>query len=712
MPRHLHLDFETFSRVDLRDVGAYRYAFDPSTEILCAAMALDGEEPVIFHSGLDNADHCYRHFQAMADPETLIYCHNAGFEMAICQALLSREWCMLPPDLSRFRCTMSLARRAALPAKLETLMEALGSPVRKDTRGKALIRKFSMMQPAKKPTKAHPEGLPERRIRPEDDPAAFAEFCEYCAQDVRAEQEVAKRLAYFDSEPNNENYSLDAVINARGVPVNLVALRHAQKLIDEETEIVSAKFRKLVGINVTQGAEFLKWLAGEGYPLDNLQAETIEQFLDSWNDSQVIPPAVYALQLKQNVAYASVKKVSKMIECAGPNDNRIRGLLAHHLATTGRWGANLVQWQNMKRPAAGMAAETFKGSKVTWSEEVYRDICAGISREMLETCYGSVLEVISSCIRHFLHDSPTVCHECEGFGDCGACDGDGNSENDLLDADYSSIEARIVNWLAGQEDALVRFRAYDAAETKDQKHELDVYRIMASDIFGKAIRDINKFPDRFVGKECELGCGFGLGGDRFRVQCKKKGYDLPEGLEFKAVKAWRKKHNKVVTMWTDLDNAAKRAILHKGEVQKVGPHLSFACKDIEGMPFLLMRLPSGRKLAYPRPKIVPGKFEGTTAVAFYANLKGSKWRHTSVWGGVWAENATQAVAADIMANGAHNCENNGYQIVTLIHDQALAYHQPGQTPERFVELLTDLPEWARGLPIAAEGSVVPFYKKD
>lgn len=282
----------------------------------------------------------------------------------------------------------------------------------------------------------------------------------------------------------------------------------------------------------------------------------------------------------------------------------------------------------------------------------------------------------------------------------------------FLDADYSAIEARIVCWLAGQEDALRNFRAYDAATEKEEKYNLEPYRIMASTIFGKSVLDINKFPERFVGKECVLGCGFGLGGARFRVQCKKKGYDLPEGLEFKAVKAWRKKHNKVVTMWTDLDNAAKRAILHKGEVQKVGVHLSFKCMDIEGMTFLLMRLPSGRKLAYPRPKIVPGKFEGTTAVAFYANLKGSKWGHTSVWGGVWAENATQAVAADIMAYGAHNCEREGYQIATLIHDQALAYHQPGQTAERFVELLTDLPEWAQGLPIEAEGSLVPFYKKD
>lgn len=282
----------------------------------------------------------------------------------------------------------------------------------------------------------------------------------------------------------------------------------------------------------------------------------------------------------------------------------------------------------------------------------------------------------------------------------------------LIDADHASIEARIVCWLSGQEDALQNFRAYDAATTKEARYNLEPYRIMASQIFGKSVHEINKHPERFVGKECVLGCGFGLGGNRFRVQCKKKGYDLPEGLEFKAVKSWRKKHYKVVKLWSDLEEAAKKAVLQKNTTFKVGQHLSFHCKDIEGLPFLLMRLPSGRKLAYFRPKIVPGKFEGTTAVSFFANIKGTTWGQISVWGGVWAENATQGTAADIMANGAHNCENNGYEIATLIHDQALAYYKEGQTVERYVELLTDLPNWAAGLPIAAEGSLVQFYLKD
>lgn len=394
MPQHLHLDYETFSEADLKKVGSYRYAFDPSTEILCAAMALGDEEPVVWKGeilidwatteGSKMAD-C---FAALMDPSVLIYAHNAMFEMAICQALLQKTWGIHCPALSRFRCTMSFARRAALPAKLEKLAEVLDLPAKKDNRGKALIKKFSML-----PTRATKANPTMKRIRPEDDPAAFAEFCAYCAQDVRVEQQVAKKLAYFDEPINNANYSLDAVINARGVPVNLDALRHAQKLIDEETEIVSRKFRALTGFEVTQNARLLSWInERENYQLPNLQAETVDSFLDSCDGVMNVREEIQALRLKQSIAYASIKKVTTMLACAGPHDNRIRGMLNHHGATTGRWTASLVQFQNMKRPT------------VKDTEGAYQMICDGCSREMLELCYGPVLEVISSCIRHFVHD--------------------------------------------------------------------------------------------------------------------------------------------------------------------------------------------------------------------------------------------------------------------------------------------------------------------
>lgn len=272
----------------------------------------------------------------------------------------------------------------------------------------------------------------------------------------------------------------------------------------------------------------------------------------------------------------------------------------------------------------------------------------------------------------------------------------------FLDADYSAIEARIYCWLCGQEDALTEYRT-----------GVDRYKRMATVVYGVPEEKVNKHPQRFVGKQCILGCGFGMGPPKFRITCKKMGgYDLPLGLEDTAVASWRGSHKNVVKGWAEIEKAAKNAITRKGQVFSTCK-LDFVCRDIEGLPFLLMKLPSGRKLAYPRPKVRPSKrFENRTEIAFFGHILGTKWGDVTTWGGTLLENATQAVAADVMAHGAHNAEHEGYEIATLIHDQALAYHKGGQTVERFVELLTDLPEWARGLPIAAEGNLVPFYKKD
>jgi len=265
----------------------------------------------------------------------------------------------------------------------------------------------------------------------------------------------------------------------------------------------------------------------------------------------------------------------------------------------------------------------------------------------------------------------------------------------FLDADYAAIEARIVNWLAGQEDALEEYR-----------QGVDRYKTMASMIYRVPSEAVNKHPQRFVGKQAVLGCGFGMGPPKFRVTCWKMGrYDLPAGLEDTAVKAFRAKHKKVVQCWYDLERAAKQAILQKGKTFQVR-HLLFQSRDVEGMPFLLMRLPSGRKLAYPRPRI------SNDRIVFFGNIKGTTWGDVNTWGGTLLENATQAVAADVMTNGVHKSERAGYETATLIHDQCLAYVKPGQTADEFVQLLTDLPEWAKNLPIEAEGALVPFYKKD
>lgn len=272
----------------------------------------------------------------------------------------------------------------------------------------------------------------------------------------------------------------------------------------------------------------------------------------------------------------------------------------------------------------------------------------------------------------------------------------------LFDADYAAVEARIICWLAGQEDALQEYR-----------DGIDRYKGMASDIYSIPVEDVNGYPQRFIGKQAILLCGFQGGGDKFRKTCEKFGYrTMPLGLEHVAVKRFREKHKAIVSYWYAVERAAQQAIASKGKIFKVR-NVSFLCEDVSGIPFLLIKLPSGRKLAYPRPRLVPSeKFEGKLAIKFFGKIGVTvHWGDVDTYGGKIAENITQAVAADIMCEGAYNAEQDGFPVMCLIHDQALSYTAPALTASRFIECLTNMPAWADGLPLVAEGGEVPFYKK-
>ncbi len=194
----------------------------------------------------------------------------------------------------------------------------------------------------------------------------------------------------------------------------------------------------------------------------------------------------------------------------------------------------------------------------------------------------------------------------------------------FLDADYSAIEARITCWLAGQEDALEEYR-----------QGVDRYSDMAAMIYRIPVPQVNKHPQRFVGKSAILGCGFGMGASKFRDTCEKYKVILPVGLEQASVDAFRAKHKRVVSYWYDMERAAKNAILHPGSVYACREKIKFMVRDVEGMPFLLMRLPSGRKLAYPRPRLCGDR------IAFFGNTIGTNWGDVSTWGGKLVENAVQ-----------------------------------------------------------------------
>lgn len=748
MPNILDIDFEIFSEADLKEVGAYRYAHDPSTEILCCAVALNDGEPELWLPeefihftdwySYDEHEKAYLLLHGIHDTNTIIYAHNAPFEMAISGALWERTFRCPPPSVEQWRCTAAMARRAALPWSLGKLAEKLNLAQQKDNRGAALIRTFCI--PQKKPAKKWKAlGVTEGgRIMPHMAPDLFKEFCEYCKQDVRTEQAVHKALKKFEMvNMVLDVFHLDARINSRGLPVNLDALQWANNIVDAETERLNAEFSALTGLNTTQNTKFLEWLKERGYKADNLQAMTIDEELEGMELQDNSDPVKHALWLRKQFAFAAVKKIPKMLACAGPHDNKVRGTIIPFGAGPGRWSGALIQPQNFKRPT------------IKHTEQAYRDICDGASSEWLRIAYGNPLEVISSCIRHFIHDC-NDCPCCPGDGwvfedvPCTECQRGGVVEAPFIDADYNAIEARIVCWLAGQDDALEEYR-----------NGLDRYCGMASLIYNKPaleikrrakLEDAEAVMERFIGKQCILGCGFGMGPPKYIVTCAKFGVTVELPLATVAVTAWRKRHPKVVSFWYDTERAAKAAILNPGTSYKAG-RISFFSLMVAGLKYLFLRLPSGRTIAYPEVELVrddlwrayeqemeelktmdaatrvflygsedgkpePPKRKNQERITFYSQLpESTQWGRVDTYGGKLVENATQGCAADVMMCGALNLERQGYEIATLVHDQALIYCKPGQTAEEAGFLMKTLPQWADGLPVEVEAKITPFYKK-
>lgn len=701
------LDFETRSRADLKKVGAFRYANDPSTEILCVAISKDDEEPAIWtctgpvEFGNAEQGRALRLLSEISsNPDAIVYAHNAMFECAISDALWKKTFGLPPPRHDQWRCTMAMARRAGLPPSLDKCSQALGLTEKKDPKGGALIRKFSI-----------PQKKTGEFISPEDDPVAFKEFCDYCVQDVRVEQQIHKKLKDFELKGFAlRTYQLDIDINTRGIPVNLDALRKADKLIDTESERLATAFQAATGLLPTQTAKVLQWMKANGYEGDNLRAETLDEALEDV-ELDASTPLGRALSLKKQISYASLKKVKSMLACAGPHDNRVRGTLNYYGAGTGRWSAALIQPQNFKKPSKHL-------EKLTPS--IYADLIEGCTGDYLSLVYGPPLECISSCIRHFIHDAT----------------------GPFLDADYSAIEARIIAWQAKEEWRMEVFR-----------NKGNIYEASAHQMFGTPLEEFEAYkkehgtnhPHRQKGKVAELALGYQGGVNAMlKMGAEKEGLTKPELGPI--VKAWREASPGIVQLWYDAENASKAAVRNPGSSYEFGIGCEFFVAHTAGAPCLFLRLPSGRRITYREPRIEKQlrwttinkvteeevmhsimnptaedlrkakqkdpKARISDALTYWGQIPmKAVWGRISLYGGKEVENMVQGIAADVMAVGADNARQAGYEICMLVHDQAIAHALPGQTIEEFISLLTDMPAWADGLPLEAAGDIIPFYKK-
>jgi DNA polymerase len=657
----LHRDYETRSRLDLRKVGAFIYAADASTQVLCAAYAVDDDPVQLWWPG----DPIPLEFkEAATDPAWIACAHNNQFERCIEKYVLrSLGWPPIPAE--RHRCTQTMCLAAGLPAKLSAAAEALELENRKDAAGERLMHQLS------KPRKAHKDEDPAG-VFWFDDPDRLQRLGEYCKQDLEVERELYGRLPPL-SRAELALWVLSNQINARGFRVDRPFALAARKIAQAVSPEIDAELNEITGGavgKIGQVAKMREWLAAQGCPLPSLDRDTIEQALEN----QELPSQVCrVLELRLSAAQAATKKIDALLARAG-SDDRVRGSFKHHGAATGRWSGEGFQPQNLKSPIT----EDLIGAIEAVSTGDYQHMKAK---------YAKPLSVIGDCIRSTIIAAP------------------GHA---LFGGDFSSIESRILAWLSGEGWKLEAYRRYDA--TRDPRDE--PYCATACKIFRKPPGSFDKSsPERGVGKIADLAFGYMGGLSAWRNFAPDDRFTDAEVETFKT--EWRAAHPETNKFWYQIDDSAVLAMSNPGQVVRCGGiDLKYAGS------FLRIKLPSGRKLSYPQPRLIVVEDKNgrpKSRVVFRDNSAGrfvDCRGGAGAYGGLWTENIVSGIARDLLAAAMLRVEAAGYPIVLHVHDELVCEVPIGfGSVEEFTHLMTRKPAWALDLPIAASAWTGPRYCK-
>lgn len=659
MERLIHLDFETFSFCDLKTAGAWAYGEHETTAVLVMAYNMGGHTniwtpPQVFP---------YEIIDAIKSGHK-ICAHNAGFEMAIFNTALRRQ-CYDIPNLkpTNFICTAARARAYGLPGALEDVADLLGLSVRKDKQGKALLAKFS------KPNYTKAKGF--YRVMPSDAPEEFEQLKAYCSNDVAVEMAVDKHVPHL-SHMEQAVWEVCQEINARGVCVDVEAIHKAQAIIDIETEILDDEVYRLTEGEVPSARAHIalaRWLKERWAPTKGLNKSDTLELLDS--DA---PPVVKELaKIRQATAKSSTAKLNSMLK-AKCKDDRIRDMFMYHGASTGRWAGRRVQLQNMPRPM-------MSDKKVDQAFRVISKLPPEQARDELDMFYGPTLQVMSDCLRGFLIPAP---------------------KRSFFACDYSAIEARVLAWLAGQEETLEVFRTHGK-----------LYEHTAAGIYNIHIDKINK-SQRQIGKVASLALGYGGGVGAFQSMAKNYGLHVPDETADDIKNKWREANRVTVNYWYSLEDAAIRAMVDRGKEFSAGH------KD-RRVTFKFVRdvlrciLPSGRGVHYFKPRLQEVMKWGRMRTEIQYLRKNSvtnKVEWTSIYGGLIAENVTQAVSRDILAWALVKLARQKYDIVLHAHDEIVIEISKIQHTSMIKRLMIEPLPWAKDLPLDASGYTAMRYKKD
>lgn len=642
----ISIDIETFSDIDLVKCGVYKYADSPAFEILLFAYSIDGGEIHIID--LASGDKLPEEIISAIKSDTVIKtAFNAQFE----RVCLSKHLGILL-DPSSWYCTAVQAAELSLPASLADVGAALGLERQKMTEGKDLIKYFCV--PCK-PTKSNGG---RTRNMPKDAPEKWTLFKKYCKRDVDVERQIAEKLKkYLLSKSEHDLYVLDQNINDRGVLVDLELARQAVKLNSIQTAVATEQAYTLTGLeNPNSVAQLKAWLIENGVEIESLSKKAVAALADETDgDIQEM------LHLRLLMSKTSVKKYEAVMRSVC-RDNRVRGMMRFCGASrTGRWSGNILQPQNL--PQNHLPDLTLA-----------RDIVKDGDFEMLDMTFGNVPNVLSELIRTVLISKPN---------------------HRFIVADFSAIEARVLSWLAGEQWRLDTFR-----------NGGDIYCASASQMFRVPVEKhgVNGHL-RQKGKISELACGYGGSvGALKNMGAVEMG--VPEDELQGLINDWRNANPHIVKLWTEVGNAAMKAIKEK-TIVSLGKLVFMYERGI-----LFIRLPSGRRLSYIKPRIGTNRFGGDS-ITYMGVGASKKWERLETFGGKLVENIVQAIARDLLSSAMMNVANAGYDIVFHVHDEIIAEVPDGQgSVDEMCMLMSINPDWADGIPLSADGYECEYYRKD
>ena len=600
---------------------------------------------------------------ALLNPVVVKKAHNAAFER-LCFRAIGFD---VPPD--QWECTQVKSAYCGLPLSLDQVTKALNfdESKAKDSRGKNLIRFFAM--PCK-PTKKN-EG--RKRNLPHHDLEKWEAFKAYCIQDVEAERGIDEELAcYIIPDFEKRYYELDQAINDKGVFIDRELAKKATILDQENTEIAMERLKEITGLDNPNSLPQLKnWLSLQtSENIETLRAEDVSQMIEASDDETVRE----VLSLRQVLSKSSVKKYYTILECLC-KDGRGHGFFQFYGANrTGRWAGRLVQLHNLVRN---------KMNVLDRARTAIKEYCL----DAIEIIHGDLSYLLSQLVRtNFVAAEGSI----------------------LAVADFSAIEARVTAWLANEKWRLEVFDTHGK-----------IYEASASSMFGVPIEKIDKNSElRQKGKIAELALGYQGGvGALMTMGAEEMGLSNEEMKDI--IKRWRKASPAIVDYWRSLENAAKKAILHRGRTFLTsGAKIKFVADG----SFLMMVLPSGRRLFYREPmlkkKIVRkpnGETWEATSITYMGSDDKKRWSRIDTYGGKLLENACQAISRDLLANSMVALDDEGFDIVMHVHDESVSeipIEGSDEALDKICRLMELRPTWAADLALVVDGYLTPFYRKD